>query len=125
MIAHPNPASAPTTKKLGFNLVQVPDQNLAAIAQQTLKRQQGIALRPLDGTQKYIAYLPLKEANWSVVLVIPRENIEAQLRSLDVIALVVAGLAVTMLAVLWQVQTLEQKTPEKSQRASGIPRCHS
>jgi signal transduction histidine kinase len=114
VIAHPNPDFLPTSANPAFNLVHASDQHLAAIAQRLVKRQQGIELMPLDGTQRYIAYLPLKEANWSVALVIPRENIEAQLRSLDIIALVVAGLAVTMLVVLWQVQTLEQKQLKKA-----------
>ena len=114
VIAHPNPAFVPTPANPAVKLVQAADQHLAAIAQRLAKRQQGIELLPLDGTQKYIAYLPLKEADWSIALVIPRENIEAQLRSLDIIALAVAGLATTMLAVLWQVQTLEQKQLKKA-----------
>jgi len=117
VIAHPNPALLPTNENLAPNLVESSDKNLAAIAQRMVSRQQGIELLPLDGTQKYVAYLPLKEAQWSIVLVIPRENIESQLRSLDIIALAVAGLASTMLAVLWQVQTLEQKQLKKSNEA--------
>lgn len=114
VIAHPKPEFVPTRDKLAPNLLLAADPNLAAIARRLVAQQQGIALLPLDGTQKYVAYLPLKEATWSIALVIPRENIEAQLRSLDIIALVVAGLAITMLAVLWHVQTLEQKQLKRS-----------
>ncbi len=114
VIAHPDPAFVPTSANPAFNLVQATDPHLAAIAQRMAKRQQGLELLPLDGTQKYIAYLPLQEADWSVALVIPRENIEAPLRSLDIMALAVAGLATTMLAVLWHVQTLEQKQLKKA-----------
>ncbi|MBW4539334.1 MAG: GHKL domain-containing protein [Myxacorys chilensis ATA2-1-KO14] len=79
-----------------------------------IKQQQGIELLPIDGTLKYVAYLPLKEANWSMALVIPREDIESKLRSLDVIALVIFGLAGTMIVILWQVQALEQRQLKQS-----------
>jgi two-component system NtrC family sensor kinase len=114
VIAHPNPSLVPNSKNLAPKLVQSSDQNLAAIARRMVNQEQGIELLPIDGTQKYVAYLPLNEAHWSVGLVIPRENIESQLRSLDIIALAVAGLASTMLVMLWQVQTLEQKHLKKS-----------
>ncbi|XHX79785.1 MAG: ATP-binding protein [Stenomitos frigidus ULC029] len=114
VMAHPNPDFLLTSEKPALNLLRSPDQNLAAIAQRLVNQQQGIELLPLDDTEKYVAYLPLKEARWSVVLVIPRENIESQLRSLDMMALVVATLAVTMLAVLLHLQTLEQKQLKKS-----------
>ncbi len=113
-IAHPNPDLLLTVKRAAPNLLQSKDENLAAIALRMVNRQQGIELFPIDGTPKYVAYLPLKEANWSVALIIPRENIESQLRALDIIAFVVAGLAVTMILVLWRVQAFEQKQLKKS-----------
>ena len=64
------------------------------------------------------AYLPLQAANWSVALVIPRENIESRLQYLDSIALIVGGLAVTMITVLWQVQAFEQAELKKSKAAA-------
>ncbi|MBW4652063.1 MAG: response regulator [Kaiparowitsia implicata GSE-PSE-MK54-09C] len=86
--------------------------------QQIVNNQQGIELTQIDGAWSYVAYLPLKETNWSIALVIPRENIESPLRSLDIMALVVAGLAITMIAVLWQVQTFEQAQLKKSKAAA-------
>ncbi|MBW4517514.1 MAG: GHKL domain-containing protein [Timaviella obliquedivisa GSE-PSE-MK23-08B] len=79
-----------------------------------MNRQQGIELLLLDGVWKYVAYLPIKEADWSVALVIPRENLESQLQALDVIAVAIAGLAAAMIAVLWQVQAIEQGQLKKS-----------
>jgi two-component system NtrC family sensor kinase len=114
VIAHPNPKLMSTIDKPPANLLTSADKSLAAIAQQMISQQQGIKLLPIDGTWKYVAYLPLKEANWSVALVIPRANIESQLRSLDIIALVVLGLAGTMIVVLWQVQAREQNQLKKS-----------
>ncbi|HEY9862401.1 MAG TPA: ATP-binding protein [Candidatus Obscuribacterales bacterium] len=114
VIAHPNPELISTPGQRPANLLESADKSLAAIAQQMVSQQQGIKLLPIDGTWKYVAYLPLKEANWSVALVIPRANIEAQLRSLNIIALIVVGLAGTMIAVLWQVQAREQRQLKKS-----------
>jgi signal transduction histidine kinase len=114
VIAHPTLELMFTSEKPSANLLASADKSLAAIAQQMVSQQQGIKLLPIDGTWKYVAYLPLKEANWSVALVIPRENIESQLRSLDVIALVIVGLAGTMIVVLWQVQAREQGQLKKS-----------
>lgn len=113
-IVHPDLALMLSVKNPTANLTQATDPNLAAIAHHMVKQQQGIELFPIDGTLKYIAYLPLKEANWSVALVIPREDIESQLRSLDIIALVVFGLAGAMVVILWQVQALEQRHLKQS-----------
>jgi two-component system, NtrC family, sensor kinase len=113
-ISHPNSARFTTPAQPSINLMQSPDHNLTAIAQRMVNQQQGIELLPLDGTWKYVAYLPLKEANWSVALVIPRENLESQLRALDIIAVAIAGLAATMILVLWQVHAIEQDQLKKS-----------
>ncbi|WP_348228015.1 sensor histidine kinase [Trichocoleus desertorum] len=114
VIAHPNSELMFTSEQPSANLLKSADKSLAAIAQQMVSQQEGIKLLPIDGTWKYVAYLPLKEANWSVALVIPRESIESQLRSLDVIALVIVGLTGAMIVVLWQVQAREQGQLKKS-----------
>ena len=113
-IAHPNPLLLLTLRKQTPNLVESGDRDLAAIAQRMINHQQGVELLPLDGTWKYVAYLPLKEADWSVALVIPRENLESQLQALDLIAAAIAGLAAAMIGVLWQVQAIEQGQLKKS-----------
>jgi two-component system, NtrC family, sensor kinase len=113
-IAHPNSALLLTMGKPTPELTKASDRNLAAIARRMMERQQGIELVLLDGAWKYVAYLPLTEADWSVALVIPQENLESQLRALDVIAVAIAGLAGAMIAVLWQVQAIEQGQLKKS-----------
>lgn len=113
-IAHPNPALLLAAGRPSSKMVDSSDRNLAAIARRMMNRQQGIELLLLDGTWKYVAYLPLKEADWSVALVIPRENLESQLQALDWIAAAIAGLAGAMIAVLWQVQAIEQGQLKKS-----------
>ncbi|MCU0544090.1 MAG: ATP-binding protein [Oscillatoriaceae cyanobacterium Prado104] len=117
-IFHPNPALMSNVDKPASSLLQSADRDLAAIAQRMVKKEQGIELIPLDGTQKYVAFMPLQEADWSVALVIPRRNIEDQLQLLDPIAIVVVGLAATMILVLWQVQAFEQGELKKSKAAS-------
>lgn len=117
-IVHPNAALMSTAEKPAPSLLEAADRSLAAIAQRMVDKKQGIELVDIDGTQKYLAFMPLEEANWSVALVIPHENLEAQLRPLNLMAIVVAGLAVTMIVVLWQVQSFEQAQLRKSKIAA-------
>ncbi|MCU0568374.1 MAG: ATP-binding protein [Oculatellaceae cyanobacterium Prado106] len=117
-IIHPDKTLMSTVNQPAPSLIESADQDLAAIAQRMVNREQGIELISIDGTQKYVAFMPLQEANWSVALVIPRENVEGQLRPLDLMALVVAGLAGAMIVVLWQVQAFEQTQLKKSKAAA-------
>ncbi|WP_265273981.1 hybrid sensor histidine kinase/response regulator [Nostoc sp. KVJ3] len=117
-IVHPNSALMSTVEKPAPSLLKMSDRDLNAIAQRMVKKEQGIELMEIDGAKKYVAYLPLKAANWSVALVIPRQNIESRLQFLDLIALIVGGLSVTMITVLWQVQAFEQGELKKSKAAA-------
>ncbi|MHC5936726.1 ATP-binding protein [Nostoc sp.] len=117
-IVHPNSTLMSTLEKPAPSLLKIPDRNLNAIAQQMVKKQQGIQLMEIDGTKKYVAYVPLQEANWSVALVIPRQNIESRLQFLDFIALILGGLTVMMITVLWRVQAFEQAQLKKSKAAA-------
>ncbi|WGV28581.1 hybrid sensor histidine kinase/response regulator [Halotia branconii] len=117
-IVHPDSALMSTLEKPAPSLLKSGDRNLNAIAQEMVNKRQGIELREIDGTKKYIAYMPLKEANWSVALIIPRQNIESRLQFLDQIALIVAGLTVMMITVLWRVQAFEQNELKKSKQAA-------
>ena len=113
-IVHPNSELMSTLEKPAPSLLDSDDQALAAIAQQMIGQEEGLDLAQIDGIQQYVAHVSLTEADWSVALVIPRENIEAQLRPLDLIAIVVLGLTATMIGVLWQVQSLEQQQLKRS-----------
>ncbi len=117
-IVHPNSALMSTIEKPAPSLLKSHDHSVAAIAHKMVNRQQGIELMSMDRAKNYVAYLPLQEAKWSVALVIPRENIDSQLLPLDIMALVVAGLAGTMIFVLWQVQSFEQVQLKKSKVAA-------
>ncbi|MGG6295117.1 ATP-binding protein [Leptolyngbya sp. AN02str] len=117
-IIHPNTDFMSTQEKPAPSLIESQDPGLATIAQKMVDRQQGIELVTLDGTQQYVAFLPLQEASWSVALVIPRGNIESQLRLLDGIAFVVLVLAGTLIGVLIYVQSTEQSQLKKSKLAA-------
>jgi signal transduction histidine kinase/DNA-binding NarL/FixJ family response regulator len=117
-ITHPDASLMSTLDKPAPSLVESKSSELAQIAQKMVNRQQGIEKIMLDGTEQYVAFLPLKEANWSVALVIPRENIESQLNLLDGIAVVVLTLAGTLIGVLIYVQSSEQAQLKRSKLAA-------
>ncbi len=113
-IVHPNPLWISTVEKPALSLVKATDPALARIAQQMIEKQQGIQLVKLNGTWKYVAYVPLKEAEWSIALVIPREDVEAPLKLLNLLAAVIVGLSATLIVFLWQMQSSEQKQLKRS-----------
>lgn len=117
-IVHPDPKLMSTLEKPAPSLLESDDPVLAAIAHRMVAGETGIEQITLDGQPNYIAFLPLDEADWSVALVIPRANIESQLRPLDVMALVVTGLAVTLIAVLLWVHSFEQVQLKQSKQAA-------
>jgi len=121
-IVHPNSALMSTIEKPAPSLLDAADQHLATVAQCMVNKERGIELLPIDGIPQYVAFASLQEADWSVALVIPRENIEAQLKPLDLIAAVVAGLAIALIAVLGRVQASEQAQLKKSKAASDAAR---
>jgi two-component system, NtrC family, sensor kinase len=101
-------------RSFGFDRQHTQDDRLVGIIQHISKDQEGIELLKVGDQNHYVAYLPLQEAKWFVALVIPRENIESQLRSLDTIALIVAGMAIALLIILGQIQSIEQRHLKKS-----------
>lgn len=108
-IVHPNRQLLSTQDQPAASLVDNPDSTLAATAKKMVSRNYGIELIPIDGTYKYVAYMPLQKAKWSVALVIPRENIESHLQPLNLLASILGGLlAIAMIGVWRQVQ-LSQK----------------
>ncbi|MBD1859489.1 hypothetical protein H6F69_28300 [Leptolyngbya sp. FACHB-1624] len=78
------------------------------------KSKESVELVKVANQMYYLAYLPLQEVEWALALVIPREDIESQVHFLDMIALIVAGMAVALLAILVQVQAMEQRHLKKS-----------
>lgn len=113
-IIHPDAALMSTIEHQAPSFLATENPELTAIARKMINREEGISRIKLDGEIRYIAYLPLESADWSVALVIPRHSIYSQLRMLDLIALVVLALAGLMLAALWQLHKFEQQQLEKS-----------
>lgn len=108
-IIHPNPAVMSTPEKPAHSFLESADPNLAALASRMVKQQQGIELIPIDGTNKYVAYVHLKQANWSIALVIPRENIESQLKALNLLASILGGLLGVAAIIAWRQIQLSQQ----------------
>ncbi|OYE01164.1 sensor histidine kinase, partial [Nostoc sp. 'Peltigera membranacea cyanobiont' 232] len=108
-IIHPNPAVMSTLEKPAHSFLESADPNLAALASRMVNQQQGIELIPIDGTNKYVAYVHLKQANWSIALVIPRENIESQLKALNLLASILGGLLGVAAIIAWRQIQLSQQ----------------
>lgn len=108
-IIHPNPAVMSTLEKPAHSFLESADPNLAALASRMINQQQGIELIPIDGTNKYVAYVHLKQANWSIALVIPRENIESQLKALNLLASILGGLLGVAAIIAWRQIQLSQR----------------
>ena len=77
-----------------------------------------IALQLVNGTWQYVAYLPIGNVDWTLAMVVPQDNIDSQLRPLDLIAGVVAVLAIAMVIMLWQIQSLERTNLKKLKAAA-------
>ncbi|WP_449421015.1 hybrid sensor histidine kinase/response regulator [Phormidium nigroviride] len=120
VIIHPDRTLMSTAEKPGPSLLNSSDRDLAVISKKMVDKKQEIILAKLDGKEYYVSFSPLQEANWSVALAIPRENIESQLHPLDLIAMVVLGLAGTLIGVLWYIQSSEQTQLKKSKEAADL-----
>lgn len=108
-IVHPDPKFKGTIEKPAPSLLEIKETNLAAIARRMVNKHQGIELTQLNNKWYYIAYAPLTEAEWSIALAIPRENLESQLEALNSLAIILSGLlAIAILGGWRQMQLFEQ-----------------
>ncbi|MDJ1170924.1 cache domain-containing protein [Roseofilum sp. BLCC_M154] len=90
------------------SLLNSKDPVLRQLAQQMINGQQGLNLVRWFGQDYYLAYVPLEEADFSIALVIPRQNIDQDLRPLHILALMIICLVLLMLFVVWRAQDWEQ-----------------
>jgi two-component system, NtrC family, sensor kinase len=101
-----------------LRFLQSQDPALAAITRQMTDRQTNIELVKIDKKWVYVAYAPLKEVNWSMALVIPSENIESQLKALNLLTSVVAGLLFpAMLGAIWLIYSSESNRAQAEREA--------
>lgn len=118
-MVHPDAQRMSTQEEPATSLLYDTNSDLAAIAKQMVGRQANIELGIIDGQGQYIAYLPMQEANWSIALIIPKNNIERQLRPLDLIVCVLGILALSLAIVFWRVQSAKQQSLRHSQATTA------
>lgn len=108
-IAHPNTELIGTPEEAAKSFLNSRNPRLVEISQKMVAKRTNIELVQLDGKWSYVAYTPLREANWSVALIVPKEIIESPLQALNLLATVLGGLLLVGLISAWrQVQLYEQ-----------------
>ena len=117
-IVHPNNNLIGTIDLPAPSFLNSPDPALAAIARKMTDRQTNIELVKIDQKWVYVAYAPLDEVNWSMALVIPRENIESQLQALNLLTFVACGLlGPAMVAAIWVIYSSESNRAQAQREA--------
>ncbi|WP_293358416.1 MULTISPECIES: ATP-binding protein [unclassified Microcoleus] len=117
-IIHPNNKLIGTIDLPAPTFLKSQDPGLAAIARNMTSHQTNIELVKIDDKWVYVAYASLSEVNWSMALVIPRENIESQLQALNLLTSVVGGLLVpAMLAAIWLIYSSENNRVQAEREA--------
>jgi len=117
-IVHPNKNLIGNIDRLAPSFLHSQDPALSTITRQMIDRQTNIELVKIDNKWVYVGYAPLKEVNWSMALVIPRENIESQLQALNLLTSGVAGLLVpAMLAAIWLIYCSENNRAQAEREA--------
>ncbi|MEG4044202.1 cache domain-containing protein [Microcoleus sp. Pol17_C1] len=92
-IVHPDARLMGNIDKPAPTLLESADANLANVAREMVYQKTGISLTKINDTKVYVAYLPLEQAEWSIALVIPRDNLEKELFPFKILA-VTAGVLV-------------------------------
>ncbi len=101
-IVHPDPSLIGNIDQPKPSFLRNSDPALAELARWMVADRTGIELVKMHGKWVYVAYVPLRETDWSIALVIPRGNLEKELRSLNLLAVVVGVLlAIATLAAIW------------------------
>ncbi|MEG4442901.1 cache domain-containing protein [Microcoleus sp. AT9_B5] len=92
-IVHPNDRLIGNIDKPAPSLLESADANLANVGREMVYQKTGIVLTQINGARVYVAYLPLEQAEWSIALVIPRDNLEKELIPFNILAVAAAVLA--------------------------------
>ncbi|MGP1382215.1 MAG: response regulator [Thainema sp.] len=91
---------------------------LAQTAASMVAQKSGVELMEIDGQWVYVAYSPSEQSNWSLALVIPRQNLEHELHALNLLALVIGCLLlIATITALRQVQMLDQTRDRANEEA--------
>jgi PAS domain S-box-containing protein len=109
MIVHSNSNLTSTIEKPALSLINSKDKYIANLTKLMLQGKKGIKKMPIDGSWKYVAYIPLQEADWSLALVIPSTQVEIQVFALDTMAFFIFCLTVSVILIIWQTQFFKQR----------------
>lgn len=94
-IVHPDARLIGNTDLPASSLLDSQDANLVSIVRDMVYQKTGISLTIINDTKVYVVYLPLEQAEWSIALVIPQENLEKELYPLNILAAVTTALLAT------------------------------
>ncbi|MEO6863733.1 MAG: ATP-binding protein [Microcoleus sp.] len=109
-IVHPDARLMGNIDKAAPSLLECVDTNLANVAREMVYQKTGIVLTQINDARVYVAYLPLEQAEWSIALVIPSDNLEKELFALNILAVAAAGLTATaILAAIAALDLLAEK----------------
>jgi two-component system, NtrC family, sensor kinase len=104
-IVHPDRNLMTLAEKPAPSLLTHKDPGFVRLAQLMSKGEYGIQLTQIEQQSVYIAYVPLPTAKWSIGLIIPRQNIESKLATLNLFALCLATLPI--IAALFAAKQLQ------------------
>ncbi|MEG4575647.1 cache domain-containing protein [Microcoleus sp. N3A4] len=104
-IVHPDARLMGNIDKAAPSLLESADTNLANVAREMVYQKTGILLTQINNARVYVAYLPLEQAEWSIALVIPCDNLEKELLPLNILA-AAAALLLTA-AILAEIAALK------------------
>ncbi|XZN92470.1 MAG: sensor histidine kinase [Microcoleus sp.] len=100
-IVHPDARLIGNTDFPARSLLDSKDANLVSIVREMVYQKTGISLTKINDAKVYVVYLPLEQAEWSIALVIPQENLEKELYPLNILAAVTTALlATTIMAAI-------------------------
>lgn len=113
-IAHPEAPRLPQSE----NLLNSGSPVWKNVYKTMTQQKQGVQRVKLGQEWVYVAYAPLRQANWSIALVIPRTQIEDQLNALNTLAMVVVGvLAIASMLGVQQLRLLEHAEERSTELA--------
>ena len=124
-IIHPDAGLMGNIDKPAPSLLESADPNLANVAREMVYQKTGILLTQINDATVYVAYLPLEQAEWSIALVIPRDNLEKELLPLNILAAAATVLATTAIFAAIAVlklsarQGIHTRTEALLQRLTG------
>ena len=95
-------------------LLSAKNSAISNISQAMMHRQQGVELVKISQKWFYVAYLPLKQVNWSLAILIPQENLDRQLLPLDILVSIIFVILLTLFIFAFKFISLFEQTEKQS-----------